>query len=65
MYAIRSYYENEYPTLQVYRALKLKAFEDDEVIKEKCKNVFPVLAEIFPENPEKTVIVKSLRNNFV
>ncbi len=28
--------EKEYPPLQIYSALKKKAFEDDEVIKEKC-----------------------------
>lgn len=35
--------DKEYPALQVYKALKLKAFEDDEVIKEKCK----IITEIF------------------
>jgi type I restriction enzyme R subunit len=35
----------EYPTLQVYRALKLKAFEADEVIKEKCR----IIASIFKD----------------
>jgi type I restriction enzyme R subunit len=36
----------EYPQLQVYRALKLKAFEDDQVIKEKCR----IISEIFKEH---------------
>lgn len=44
-------HKKEYPTLQVYRALKLKAFEDDEVIKEKCK----IIATVFKDKTEKKI----------
>lgn len=54
----------EYPTLQVYRALKLKAFEEDEVIKEKCR----IIASIFKdrtankiEGRAKSMVVTSSR----
>ncbi|MEI6815529.1 MAG: DEAD/DEAH box helicase family protein [Bacteroidota bacterium] len=57
-------HQTEYPTLQVYRALKLKAFEDDEVIKEKCK----IIATIFKdrtadkiEGKAKAMVVTSSR----
>lgn len=56
--------QNEYPTLQVYRALKLKAFEDDEVIKEKCKIIVSVFKDKTAdkiENKAKSMIVTSSR----
>ena len=56
--------QGEYPTLQVYRALKLKAFEDDEVIKEKCKiivSVFKDLSAAKIEGKAKSMIVTSSR----
>jgi type I restriction enzyme, R subunit len=56
--------QNEYPTLQVYRALKLKAFEDDNVIREKSK----IIVQIFKDktvskikNRAKAMVVTSSR----
>lgn len=43
--------DNEYPPLQIYRALKLKAFEDDEVIKEKCR----IITTIFMDRTENKI----------
>ncbi len=37
--------QKEYPTLQVYRALKLKAIEDDEVIREKCRIIVSIFKD--------------------
>jgi type I restriction enzyme, R subunit len=50
--------QTEYPTLQVYRALKLKAFEDDEVIKEKSK----IIVSIFKDRTANKIdgIAKSM-----
>ena len=47
LYELNYHYksDNEYPPLPVYRALKLKAFEDDDVIKEKCK----IILEVFKD----------------
>lgn len=56
--------QNEYPTLQVYRALKLKAFEDDEVIKEKCKIIVSIFKDKTADKIEgkaKSMIVTSSR----
>lgn len=56
--------QNEYPTLQVYRALKLKAYEDDEVIKEKCKIVVSIFKDKTADKIEgkaKSMIVTSSR----
>jgi len=56
--------QNEYPTLQVYRALKLKAFEDDEVIKEKCKIIISIFKDRTADKIEgkaKSMIVTSSR----
>ncbi len=56
--------QNEYPTLQVYRALKLKAFEDDEVIKEKCKIIVSIFKDRTADKIEgkaKSMIVTSSR----
>lgn len=56
--------QNEYPTLQVYRALKLKAFEDDEVIKEKCKIIISIFKDKTADKIEgkaKSMIVTSSR----
>jgi type I restriction enzyme R subunit len=56
--------QNEYPTLQVYRALKLKAFEDDEVIKEKCKIIVSIFKDKTAEKIEgkaKSMVVTSSR----
>jgi type I restriction enzyme R subunit len=55
---------NEYPTLQVYRALKLKAFEDDEVIKEKCKIIVSIFKDRTADKIDgkaKSMIVTSSR----
>lgn len=56
--------DNEYPPLPIYRALKLKAFEDDELIQEKCK----IIIEIFKDRTAdkiygraKSMIVTSSR----
>jgi type I restriction enzyme R subunit len=56
--------QNEYPTLQVYRALKLKAFEDDEVIKEKCKIIVSIFKDKTADKIEgkaKSMVVTSSR----
>lgn len=56
--------QHEYPTLQVYRALKLKAFEDDEVIKEKCKIIVSIFKDKTADKIEgkaKSMIVTSSR----
>jgi len=56
--------QHEYPALQVYRALKLKAFEDDEVIKEKCKIIVSVFKDRTAykiEGKAKSMIVTSSR----
>ena len=56
--------QHEYPTLQVYRALKLKAFEDDEVIKEKCKIIVSIFKDRTADKIEgkaKSMIVTSSR----
>ena len=56
--------QNEYPVLQVYRALKLKAFEDDEVIKEKCKIIVSIFKDRTADKIEgkaKSMIVTSSR----
>ena len=56
--------QNEYPTLQVYRALKLKAFEDDEVIKEKCKIIISIFKDQTADKIEgkaKSMVVTSSR----
>jgi len=42
-YQYKSY--NEYPPLQIYRALKLRAFEDDDVIKEKCRIIITIFKD--------------------
>lgn len=58
------YRQNEYPTLQVYRALKLKAFEDDEVIKEKCKIIVSIFKDKTAakiEGRAKSMVVTSSR----
>lgn len=58
------YKQNEYPTLQVYRALKLKAFEDDEVIKEKCRIIISVFKDKTAEQIDgraKAMVVTSSR----
>jgi type I restriction enzyme R subunit len=50
--------------LQVYRALKLKAFEDDEVIKEKCKiivSIFKDRTADMIEGRAKSMVVTSSR----
>lgn len=43
--------DQEYPPLQIYRALKLKAFEDDDVIREKCK----IIATIFKDRTAQKI----------
>jgi type I restriction enzyme R subunit len=56
--------QNEYPTLQVYRALKLKAFEDDEVIKEKCRIIISIFKDKSAskiEGKAKSMVVTSSR----
>ena len=56
--------QNEYPTLQVYRALKLKAFEDDEVIKEKCRIIVSIFKDKTADKIEgkaKSMVVTSSR----
>jgi len=56
--------QNEYPTLQVYRALKLKAFEDDEVIKEKSKIIVSIFKDRTADKIDgkaKSMIVTSSR----
>lgn len=56
--------QTEYPTLQVYRALKLKAFEDDEVIKEKCKIIVSIFKDRTADKIEgraKSMVVTSSR----
>ena len=56
--------QNEYPTLQVYRALKLKAFEDNEVIKEKCKIIVSIFKDKTADKIEgkaKSMVVTSSR----
>ena len=56
--------QNEYPVLQVYRALKLKAYEDDEVIKEKCKIIVSIFKDKTAEKIEgkaKSMVVTSSR----
>lgn len=56
--------QNEYPTLQVYRALKLKAYEDDEVIKEKCKIIVSIFKDRTADKIEgkaKSMVVTSSR----
>lgn len=56
--------QNEYPTLQVYRALKLKAFEDDEVIREKCKIIVSIFKDKTADKIEgkaKSMVVTSSR----
>lgn len=56
--------QNEYPTLQVYRALKLKAFEDDEVIKEKSRIIVSVFKDRTSnkiEGKAKAMVVTSSR----
>lgn len=66
LYELNYHYksDNEYPPLQVYRALKLKAFEDDDVIREKCK----IIIEVFKDRTAdkiygqaKSMIVTSSR----
>lgn len=37
--------ENEYPPLQIYRGLRLKAFENDEVIREKVKIMLTIFKQ--------------------
>lgn len=56
--------QTEYPTLQVYRALKLKAFEEDEVIKEKCKIIVSIFKDRTADKIEgraKSMVVTSSR----
>jgi type I restriction enzyme R subunit len=56
--------QHEYPTLQVYRALKLKAYEDDEVIREKCKIIVSIFKDKTADEIEgkaKSMIVTSSR----
>ena len=56
--------QNEYPTLQVYRALKLKAYEDDGVIKEKCKIIVSIFKDKTAhkiEGKAKSMVVSSSR----
>ncbi|MCK9640888.1 MAG: DEAD/DEAH box helicase family protein [Prolixibacteraceae bacterium] len=56
--------QNEYPVLQVYRALKLKAYEDDEVIKEKCKIIVSIFKDKTAgkiEGKAKSMVVTSSR----
>jgi len=56
--------QREYPTLQIYRALKLKAFEDDEVIKEKCKIIVSIFKDRTAskiEGKAKSMVVTSSR----
>lgn len=56
--------QNEYPTLQVYRALKLKAFEHDDVIKEKCKIIVSIFKDSTADKIDgraKSMIVTSSR----
>lgn len=50
--------------MQVYRALKLKAFEDDEVIKEKCKIIVSIFKDKTADKIEgkaKSMVVTSSR----
>jgi len=63
-YTIPEAGQKEYPSLQVYRALKLKAFEDDEVIKEKCKIIISIFKEQTADKIEgkaKSMVVTSSR----
>lgn len=56
--------EKEYPLLQVYRALKLKAFEDDEVIEEKCEIIVQIFKDQTAQKIEgkaKAMVVTSSR----
>jgi len=56
--------QTEYPTLQVYRALKLKAFEEDEVIKEKCRIIVSIFKDRTADKIEgraKSMVVTSSR----
>jgi type I restriction enzyme R subunit len=47
LYKLNYHYDSskEYPPLQIFKALKQKAFEDDEVIKEKCKIIISVFKD--------------------
>jgi len=56
--------QNEYPSLQVYKALKQKVFEDDGVIKEKCRIIVSIFKDETADKIEgkaKAMVVTSSR----